>query len=119
MTGESYNEVDGFGITETIRTIVFTLRKALDDLPDLGKDMCDAENRYEIAKAKKVFEFKEKGISVTLIKEVCNGSEGVHGELYRKNLAKVLYDSQKAKIKGLEQELSAMQTLYKTEIKGY
>ena len=116
MSIEHYNEVDGMDIITTLRSVVVALHKETENMQALGRKMCEYSRDYEIAKAQKIFEFTDRGMPVTLIKEVCNGK--ISDEVYNKDLSKVLYDVSKARVRSLEAEMSAMQTLYRAEYKG-
>lgn len=69
------------------------LDKALQQLGKRGRDYAEAEREYRVALAKKIAVERDKGTPVTIISDVCRGSQEIANAKFQRDTAEVVYKS--------------------------
>ena len=89
------------------------LETAIRELGKRGMAYAEAEKEYRIALAKKELQEREKGTPVTIISDICRGSDSIATMRFKRDCALVVYknaqeavNAYKLEIKILDNQLS-------------
>ena len=66
---------------------------AIRELKKRGQIKAQAEHDYKVENAKRIFQLREEGIPVTIIKDMCMGDPHIAKLRMDRDLAKSLYES--------------------------
>lgn len=85
-------------LMETLERLSNELDESIKRLRKNGNASAEAERDYQVAKNQTILRLKEEGYPVTLIKEMVKGDEAVAGKMFERDIARVLYDTNKEHI---------------------
>ena len=83
-----------------------------------GEELALAEREYRIALAQRIAKEQDKGTKVTIIGDICRGDKEVAELKYKRDMARVLYDSSQEAILCFKLELRVVQDDLQNERKG-
>lgn len=66
---------------------------ALSELGKRGRSYAEAERKYRVALKQKILIERDKGTPVTIISDICRGSEEIASLRYDRDVAEIMYKS--------------------------
>lgn len=94
------------------------LDKALQQLGKRGRDYAEAERDYRVALAKKIAVERDKGTPVTIISDVCRGSQEIATAKLLRDTAEVVYKSALEAINVYKLQLKLLENQIDREFRG-
>lgn len=94
------------------------LDKALQQLGKRGRDYAEAEREYRVALAKKIAAERDKGTPVTIISDVCRGSQEVANAKFQRDTAETVYKSALEAINVYKLQLKLLENQIDREFRG-
>lgn len=94
------------------------LDKALQQLGKRGRDYAEAERDYRVALAKKIAVERDKGTPVTIISDVCRGSQEIANAKFQRDTAEVVYKSALEAINVYKLQLKLLENQIDREFRG-
>lgn len=94
------------------------LDKALQQLGKRGRDYAEAEREYRVALAKKIAAERDKGTPVTIISDVCRGSQEIANAKFQRDTAEVVYKSALEAINVYKLQLKLLENQIDREFRG-
>lgn len=89
------------------------LRTATQKIFKLAYEKAEAEQKYRVELAKEIARLRHDGVQATLIPDLARGKEEIALLKFKRDITADRYRSGIEVIKGLQSELSAMQTISK------
>lgn len=100
---------DGYDLILEIDKKTALLDKALRESRDRGIASADAEKAYRVALAKAMLLEREKGTPVTILADICRGSEEIARLRQERDIADALYKAAKEAINVCKIQLRVLQ----------
>lgn len=94
------------------------LDKALQQLGKRGRDYAEAEREYRVALAKKIAAERDKGTPVTIISDVCRGSQEIANAKFQRDTAENVYKSALEAINVYKLQLKLLESQIDREFRG-
>lgn len=94
------------------------LDKALQQLGKRGRDYAEAEREYRVALAKKIAAERDKGTPVTIISDVCRGSQEIANAKFQRDTAEIVYKSALEAINVYKLQLKLLENQIDREFRG-
>lgn len=110
--------IDLHNVIQQMQNTANKLRKATSEIFTLAREKAQAEERYRVELAKEITRLRYEKVQATLIPDLARGNEQIALLKFNRDIAADRYKSGVEVIRGLQSELSALQTIcrYQDEI---
>lgn len=105
--------LDMVSVSKEIYEAAHRLQKSGDILFTLAREYAEAEKEYREALAIEILRLKDEKMSITLIPDLARGS--VADLKFNRDLAEMKFNAGKEKVRALESEISALQSIYRRQ----
>lgn len=110
--------IDLYSVVQQMQQTSQKLRNATSEIFRLAREKAEAEERYRVELAKEIARLRFEKVQATLIPDLARGNEQIALLKFKRDIAADRYKSGVEVIRGLQSELSALQTIcrYQDEI---
>lgn len=105
-------------LMETLERLSGELDQSIKLLRKNGNNAAQAESEYQQAKYQTILKLKADGVPATLIQQMIKGHPDVCGKMFQRDIAKVMYDTNKEHINVKKLQLKKVEAQVEREWHG-
>ena len=110
--------MSGQDLMLAMQTNINLLNAAQRDIGSRGRTWAAAEREYRVAFAKKMLQERDSGTPVTIISDICRGSQEIAELKFKRDCAEVVYKSALEAVNGYKLQIKVLENQIDREWRG-
>ena len=110
--------MSGQDLMLAMQTNINLLNAAQKEIGNRGRVLAAAEREYRVALAKKILQERDSGTPVTIISDICRGSQEIAELKFKRDCAEVVYKSALEAVNGYKLQIKVLENQIDREWRG-